>query len=53
MSDAVSLAEFKKLDLRCAKVLEVEEIPGADRLWKLIIDTGAEKKQIVAGMRWG
>ena len=47
----VSLEEFKKCELRVAKVLEVEEIPGADRLWKLTVDTGLEKRQIVAGIK--
>ena len=47
----VSIAEFKKSDLRVAKILEVEEIPGADRLWKLQLDLGSEKKQIVAGIK--
>ena len=50
MSDQ-SFEDFKKTDLRTAKILEVTEIPGADRLWKLLIDTGAEKKEIVAGIK--
>ena len=47
----VSLEEFKKIELRVAKVLEAEEIPGADRLWRLTVDAGLEKKQIVAGVK--
>ena len=47
----LGLEEFKKNELRAAKVLEVHEIPGADRLWKLVIDVGAEKKEIVAGIK--
>ena len=47
----ISLEDFKKIDLRTAKVLEVEEIPGADKLWWLTIDVGAEKKEIVAGVK--
>lgn len=47
----VSLEDFKKNDLRVAKILDVQELEGADRLWKLIIDTGQEKKQIVAGIK--
>ena len=48
---SVSFEEFKKIDLRVAKILDVEEIPGADRLWKLSIDLGSEKKTIVAGIK--
>ena len=47
----VSLADFKKAELRVAKVLDAQEIPGADKLWKLFIDTGVEKKEIVAGIK--
>ncbi|MBI4432611.1 MAG: methionine--tRNA ligase subunit beta [Candidatus Omnitrophica bacterium] len=47
----VSIEDFKKLDLRTAKILEAEEIVGADRIWKLLIDVGAEKKTIVAGVK--
>lgn len=48
----VTLADFKKSELRTAKVLEVTEIPGADRLWKLRLDVGpAGEKEIVAGVK--
>ena len=50
MSD-LSFEDFKKAELRVAKILDVQEIPGADRLWKLQIDTGSEKKEIVAGIK--
>ena len=47
----MTFEEFKKVELRVARILEVEEIPGADRIWKLTIDVGVEKKQIVAGIK--
>ncbi len=47
----LSLQQFKEMDLRVAKILEVEEIAGADRIWKLTVDVGTEKKQIVAGIK--
>ncbi len=47
----ITIEDFKKCDLRVAKVLQAEEIVGADRIWKLSIDTGTEKKQIVAGVK--
>ncbi|MBI4353474.1 MAG: methionine--tRNA ligase subunit beta [Candidatus Omnitrophica bacterium] len=49
--ETVSFEDFKKIELKTAKVVEVEEIPGADKLWKLVIDTGAGKKTIVAGIK--
>ena len=47
----VSFEEFKKLDIRIAKILEVKEHPNADKLFILKIDTGEKQKQIVAGIR--
>ena len=47
----VSFEEFKKLDIRIAKVLEIKEHPNADKLFILKIDTGEKQKQIVAGIR--
>lgn len=47
----IPLADFKQIELKVAKVLEVTEIPGADKLWKLLIDVGVEKKEIVAGIK--
>ncbi len=47
----IPLADFKQIELRVAKVLDVTEIPGADKLWKLLIDVGTEKKEIVAGIK--
>ena len=48
---SIALADFKKIDLRVAKILDASEIPGADRIWKLLIDVGSEKKEIVAGIK--
>ena len=48
---AISFDDFKKVELKVAKILDAQEIPGADRIWKLSIDIGAEKKEIVAGIK--
>jgi len=47
----VSFEEFKKLDIRIAKVLAVEDHPDADKLFVLKIDTGGRQKQVVAGIK--
>jgi len=47
----VSLEEFKKFDIRIAKVLEVKDHPNADKLFVFKIDTGEKQKQIVAGIK--
>ncbi|CAI8041136.1 Methionine--tRNA ligase, partial [Geodia barretti] len=42
--------DFQKLDLRVARILSAEPIEGADRLLKLQVDLGTEKRQMVAGI---
>ena len=46
----VSIDEFAKMDLRVAKVLAAEKIQGADKLLKLEVDLGTEKRTIVSGI---
>lgn len=48
--DQISLDDFKKIQLRTAKVLEAEKISGSDKLLKLQIEVGEERRQIVAGI---
>jgi methionine--tRNA ligase beta chain len=47
----INYEEFKKIELRTAKVLDARKHPSADRLYILEIDIGEEKRQIVAGIR--
>ena len=47
----IGINDFTKIELRVAKVLEASEIEGADRLLKLQIDLGSEKRQLVAGIK--
>ena len=47
----VSLEEFKRLDIRVARILEVKDHPHADKLLVLKIDTGEKQKQIIAGIK--
>ena len=47
----ITIEEFQKLDLRTAKILEVEEHPNASKLYVLKISFGDEERQIVAGIR--
>ena len=42
--------EFAKTKLKVALVLKAEKVEGADKLLKLEIDLGDEKRQIVAGV---
>ena len=42
--------EFGKMDIRTATVLEAERVPKTDKLLKLTIDTGIDKRVIVSGI---
>lgn len=50
MSTTITLEEFMRVELRVAKVLDAERIPGTKKLLKLTIDLGGETRQIVAGI---
>lgn len=47
----ISIADFQKLDIRVGEIKTVEEIPGADKLYKLTVDIGLEVRQLVAGIK--
>ena len=47
----ITFEDFKKIELKVAKIITAEEIPGAEKLLKLQIDLGGEKRQIVAGIK--
>jgi methionyl-tRNA synthetase len=46
----ISLDDFMNVELRVARVLAAERVEGTDKLLKLQIDLGTEKRQIVAGI---
>lgn len=48
--DTINFEEFKKVDLRIVKILEAERVEGSDKLLRLQVDLGTEKRQIIAGI---
>jgi len=46
----ITIDDFAKVDLRVAQVLVAERIPKADKLLRLEVDLGYEKRQILAGI---
>ena len=46
----ITIDDFVKVDLRVARVLVAERIPKADKLLRLEVDLGYEKRQILAGI---
>ncbi|MFI4891555.1 MAG: methionine--tRNA ligase [Steroidobacterales bacterium] len=48
----ISIEEFARIDLRVARILSAELIPGADKLLKLRVDLGEfGERQVFAGIR--
>ena len=46
----ISFDEFKRMDLRTAVITAAEPVPKTDKLLKLEVDLGGEKRQMVAGI---
>jgi methionyl-tRNA synthetase len=46
----IAYGEFARIDLRTARVLAAERVAGADKLLRLEIDVGGERRPIVAGV---
>ncbi|HWR83437.1 MAG TPA: methionine--tRNA ligase [Candidatus Deferrimicrobium sp.] len=46
----LDISDFAKADLRVAHVIEAERVAGTEKLLKLQIDIGQERRQIVAGV---
>ncbi len=49
-TNLISIDEFRKIQLRTAKIINAEKIEGSDKLVKLQIEIGTEQRQIVAGI---
>lgn len=47
----VEFKDWEDLDLRIAKILEVEDHPNADKLYVLKVKIGEEERTIVAGIK--
>lgn len=45
----ISYDDFLKMDLRVAKIISVEKIPGKTRIVKGVIDLGDEKRNVIIG----
>jgi methionyl-tRNA synthetase len=50
LAPQITIDDFAKVDLRVGTVLEAERVKGADKLLRLVVDLGFEKRQVVAGI---
>ncbi|MED4240557.1 methionine--tRNA ligase [Priestia megaterium] len=49
-SEEITIDDFMKVELRVAQVTQVEPVKKADKLLKLQLDLGYEKRQVVSGI---
>jgi len=47
----INYEDFKKLDLVVGKIIEAENVENSNKLIKLQVDIGNEKRQIIAGIK--
>jgi methionyl-tRNA synthetase len=47
----ITIDEFAKVQFRVARIIEAEPVEGADKLYKLQVAIGDERRQIVSGIR--
>lgn len=48
--EETSFDEFTKMDIRLGTILSAEKVEKADKLLKLVVDTGLDKRTIVSGI---
>lgn len=46
----ITYDDFTKMDIRVGTILEAERVPKADKLLKLLIDTGIDKRTVLSGI---
>jgi methionyl-tRNA synthetase len=51
VADTISYDDFMKVDLRVATIVEADIIEKANKLLRLSVDLGFEKRQVIAGIR--
>ncbi len=47
----ISIDEFKKVDMRVARVVAADAVEGADKLLRLTLDLGGEERTVFAGIK--
>ncbi len=49
--DVISIDDFLRVDLRIARIVRAETVEGADKLLRLELDLGGERRQVFAGIK--
>jgi methionyl-tRNA synthetase len=51
VSAPISIDDFARVDLRIARIVEAGPVDGADKLLRLVVDLGTERRTVFAGIR--
>jgi len=51
ISAEISFDDFAKVDMRIAKIIDAEQVEGADKLLQLTLDLGGESRNVFAGIK--
>lgn len=46
----ITYEEFSKVELKVGKILSAENLPGYNKILRLIIDLGGEEREIMSGL---
>ncbi len=46
----ISFSDFQKIELKVGRIVAAEKVEGSEKLVKLEVDLGEEKRQLVAGI---
>jgi methionyl-tRNA synthetase len=50
-ADEITIDDFSRIDLRVARIISAEPVEGADKLLRLELDLGDNRRQVLAGIR--
>jgi methionyl-tRNA synthetase len=50
-NSSISIDDFKKVDLRVARIANAEHVEGAEKLLKLTLDLGTETRTVFSGIK--
>lgn len=50
IKETIEFEDFNKLDIRVCQIISVEKVPDTDRLYKMEIDTGVDKRIVVSSI---
>ncbi len=51
ISDTIEFADFAKVDLRIATIIDAKHVEGAEKLLQLTLDLGGEQRNVFAGIK--